>query len=69
MTCANFGESCGKRDVCIITNDWVGDILHPVTVTGNLVRTGWDNDNDLRFDNWYWQQTMEDFMYKKNAGH
>ncbi|KAK3740701.1 hypothetical protein QZH41_019065 [Actinostola sp. cb2023] len=33
VTCANFDVACGKRDICITSNPWIGDIMHPVTVS------------------------------------
>lgn len=36
VTCANFGVSCGKRDICIMSNPWIGDIMHPVHVSGKI---------------------------------
>ncbi len=34
VTFARFGEACGARDVVIMTNPIVGDIMHPITIEG-----------------------------------
>lgn len=36
VTFSGFQEKCGKRHRAIMTNSWVGDILHPVDVRGVL---------------------------------
>ena len=36
VTFSGFQEKCGKRHRAIMTNSWVGDILHPVDVRGLL---------------------------------
>ena len=36
VTFFGFQEKCGKRHRAIMTNSWVGDILHPVDVRGVL---------------------------------
>jgi hypothetical protein len=37
VTCANFGVACGKRDICVMSNPWIGDIMHPMDVSGKLI--------------------------------
>ena len=32
VTFARFGEACGARDVGIMTNPVIGDIMHPFTI-------------------------------------
>jgi hypothetical protein len=34
VTFARFGEACGARDVVIMTNPVIGDIMHPITIEG-----------------------------------
>lgn len=36
VTFSGFQEKCGKRHRAIMTNSWVGDILHPVDMRGVL---------------------------------
>ena len=52
ITCANFGVSCNKRDVCIISNQWIGDIMHPVHVSGKyiLIRSHFVNNDNSNTD-------------------
>lgn len=44
VTFASFGEACdGHRDIAIMSNPVIGDIMHPITVQGI---TKFDVDED-----------------------
>lgn len=34
VTFASFGQACGARDIAILPNPIIGDIMHPFTVEG-----------------------------------
>ena len=34
VTFSGFQEKCGKRHRAIMTNSWVGDIIHPMDMRG-----------------------------------
>ena len=34
VTFSGFQETCGKRHRAIMSNEWIGDILHPMDVRG-----------------------------------
>ena len=46
VTFSGFQETCGKRHRAIMTNNWIGDIFHPVDARG--LSNSFDNQKDAK---------------------